>query len=78
MQINDHETGFMDVYHPCWPIGPTSKRELWWLTRTLVDLIDSAVIRVVEKRACSPAKSLAQLITRTMFPSPRTRAQRFG
>lgn len=47
MQINDRETGFLDVYHPCWSIGETSRHEPWCLTRILVDMIDATVIQVV-------------------------------
>lgn len=53
MKINDRETGFVDGCHPCWSIGETSKRELRWLTRTLVDMIDSTVIPVVEMPSAS-------------------------
>ena len=40
------------MYHPCWPSGEASKREHWWLTRTLVDVIDSTVIPVSRSRPC--------------------------
>ena len=53
MQINDRETGSVDGYHRCRSICETIKRELRGLTGTLVDMLDSTVIPVVEKPSAS-------------------------